>query len=192
MADLPDSEKTRMISRVDRIVDNVFLQDQENQSVNSQVLAKKQKDYRSQIIAVYFKVLEELLIQEEKKIHSQNFADILQNEQFHRALIACCIETTFFVNNYSAVSFVKLLELCDVQAFEFWRIITSFSKFDPHMPFPIKKHLYDLELKIITQLAWKKDSQVHRLIQQFTEASSSDNSQSQSQSSKIQSLSAVV
>lgn len=132
-------------------------------------------DYKNQIRALYFKVLEELLLEEEKKVHNQNLAGVLLNEEFHKALIACCIEATFFVNNYTNenLTFLKLLELCDTQPFEFWMIIMSFVRFDPHMPTPIRKHMHELETKIVTQLAWRKGSQVYQLVVQLFEQSKS-------------------
>ncbi len=130
-------------------------------------------DYTNQIRALSFKVWEELLLGEEKKVVNQNLAEILLNEDFHKALIACCIETTFFVNNHSNqnLTFLRLLELCDTQPFEFWRIITSFVRFDPQMPVPIRKHMHELETKIVTQLAWRRGSQVYELVVQLFEQS---------------------
>ena len=165
MNDLPEFQRDEIINRPDRMIKDVLEGDQDTGT------SSRTGDYKRQIKALYFKVLEELLVQEEKKIHNQNFTEILLNSQFHKALIACCIETTFFVNNYTNEkrTFEKLLELCNTQPFEFWRIITSFVRFDPTMPTPIRKHIYELETKIIAQLAWKKDSQLHQLVVQLFE-----------------------
>lgn len=152
------------------MVDIVLDFDQNIQAGTSQA-SRRKSDYKEQIRALFFTVLEELLIQEEKKVTNQNFSDLLLSEQFHRSLAACCIETTFFVNNNLSVSFKRLIELCKIDAFDFWHILASFSKLDPHMPWPIKKHLHELETKILSQLAWEKDSQVHHLVLQFIQQS---------------------
>jgi hypothetical protein len=89
---------------------------------------------------------------------------VLNNESFYRSLIACSIEIVFFVLNVSNIKFERLLEICKIQAFEFWRIINSFIGFDAHMPFPIKRHLFDIEQRILRTLAWKQDSIVHQII----------------------------
>ena len=166
MINLPETKQKDILSRVDCSMKNVLDRD-----TNEVGTISRKGDYKNQIRALYFKVLEELLLEEEKKIHNKNMDEILLNDEFHKALIACCIETTFFVNNYTNenLTFLKLLELCETQAFEFWRIITSFVRFDPHMPIPIRKHMHELETKIVSQLAWKKGSHVYNLVIQLFE-----------------------
>ena len=130
-------------------------------------MQKKIKDKSSQIMNLYFKALEQLLLKEEKKTSNPQYHLILENENLHRALIACSIETVSFVNNCTDVSFLKLLQICEIQAFEFWRIIPNFVKFDPKMPSPVQKHFYDLEIKILMHFAWQKGSIIHQIINRY-------------------------
>ncbi|RZM21677.1 MAG: hypothetical protein EOO88_32055, partial [Pedobacter sp.] len=51
---------------------------------------------------------------------------ILSNEEFHKSLIACSIETVFFVNNSSNVTFSKLLE----QSSRVWTVTAAASHKD--------------------------------------------------------------
>ena len=167
--------KDEILVRASDLVEKVLNYEKENATKNSNALSdKKIKDKQVQMINLYLKVLEELLNQEEKKTQNPNYIGILSNEEFHRALIACSIETVFFVNNSSSVAFPKLLELCEIQPFEFWRIIGSFSKFDPLIPPPLKSHLHSLELRILMNLAWKKDSVVHKIVKKFIDESKND------------------
>jgi hypothetical protein len=164
--------KDEIVNRANTLVEKVLTYEKENASKNANPLSEKKiKDKQSQMANLYLKVLEELLNQEERKTHSPNYVEILSNDEFHKALIACSIETVFFVNNSSSVAFPKLLELCEIQPFEFWRIIGSFAKFDPQIPPPLKSHLHSLELRIIMNLAWKKDSVVHKIIKKFIDES---------------------
>jgi len=39
---------------------------------------------------------------------------VLSNENFYRSLIACSIETVFFVLNVSNIKFESLLEICGI------------------------------------------------------------------------------
>jgi len=140
---------------------NLLDPERENPILAEDISIQKQlKDKQHQIMNLYYKILEELLVQEERKTRKPNLQEILRNENFHRALLACSIEVVFFINNYSNLSFQKLLDLCKIPAFEFWRIISSFMTFDPKMPHALKKHFYDIELRIIMKLAWKKDSSI--------------------------------
>lgn len=168
MESFPENDMKAIVPRLDQLVDIALDFDQK---IPAGQAARRKNDYKEQVRALFFTVLEELFIQEEKKVSNQNFSDMLLNEQFHRALAACCIETTFFVNNNLTVVFTKLLELCKIDAFEFWSVLTKFSTLDPHTPWPIKKHLHELETKIISHLAWEKDSQVHQLVLQFIQQS---------------------
>jgi len=134
-------------------------------------IKKQIKDKQHQIINLYFKVLEELLVQEERKTKRVQYSEIIRNDNFHRSLIAASIETVFFVNNYTDLSFTMLLELCNINSFEFWRIIASYIKFDSNMPHQLRKHFSDLEVKILLHLAWKKNSPVLNVINNFIQQS---------------------
>lgn len=167
--------KDDILNRSNNLVEKVLNYEKENAAkANNPLNEKKVKDKHNQMVSLYLKVLEELLSQEEKKTRNPNYFELLSNEVFHKALIACSIETVFFVNNSSNVNFNVLLELCEIQAFEFWRIIGSFAKFDPQIPFPIKKHLHTIELKIIMCLAWKKGSVVQKIVRKFIDESQNE------------------
>ncbi len=169
---LGEKYKDAIVSRANNIVTKVLSFEKDHSDASNQ---KKMKDKHNQIVNLYLRVLEDLLIQEEKKTKSPNYFEILTNENFHKALIACSIETVNFVMNSTNISFTKLLEICEVQAFEFWRIIGSFVKFDPQMPYPMKKNLHDVELKILMCLAWKRDSVVHQLLKNLINESNTSN-----------------
>ena len=139
---------------------------QEQSAAVAQMNTKKLKDYQNQVFGLYFKTLEELLVMDTKAVHGE-LDEIFDKDNFHASVVAVCIETIFFVNNSSSVKFTTLLKLCEIQAFDFWRVISSFIKSDPHMPFPLKKHLHNLDIKIVTQLAWVRGSSVHQLVQHF-------------------------
>ena len=42
-------------------------------------------------------------------------------------------KVVLFVHNSMAIRFEQILEICELQAFDFWKIIRSFLKFDPVM-----------------------------------------------------------
>ena len=172
-----DKFKDVILMRVNRLAEKVLLSSEREKldMIKSPQYQKKIKEKHTQTICLYIKVLEELLIQETKKTQDSEGLEILRCDTFHKALIACSIETIFFVNNSSNVNFVKLLELCEIEAFDFWKVIGSFAKFDPQMPYPIKKHLYDIELKILMYLAWKKNSIVFHIVNKSLQDQKSEN-----------------
>ena len=160
---LGEKFKEAFILRSEKMIERVLLSEKDKID-SSLAYQKKIRDRSNQIISLYYKVIEELLIMEEKRGKNGNVIDLLMNDSLHKSMIACSLETAFFVNNTSNTNFQKLLELCDIQAFEFWGTISIFIKFDQQIPYPIKKHLHEIEIKILTCLAWKKDSLVHKMI----------------------------
>ena len=156
--------------KMENLSEKVLLPEKDNQEQGNsvaQINLKKFKDYQTQALALYVRVIEELILQLERKTAQGDLNEFLRESSFHQALIACCIEAVFFINNCSNMSFLALLEKCDIQSFDFWRVITFFVNCDASMPFPLKKHLHDLEIKIITQLAWRKGSQIHQIVKTY-------------------------
>ena len=180
--------KEEILTRANDLITKVLEHEKEVlASNNTSRPENKTLEKQVQMESLYLRVLEELLNQEERKTKNLNYAEILSTEEFHRALIACSIETVFFIQNNSNVTFVKLLEICEIQPLDFWKIISSFAKFDPQMPLPLKKHLHVLELKILMNLAWKKESAVHKIIEKFMqEEKSNESSESATSTEKSQ------
>eukprot|EP01017_Pseudomicrothorax_dubius_P026412 TRINITY_DN2945_c0_g2_i2.p1 TRINITY_DN2945_c0_g2~~TRINITY_DN2945_c0_g2_i2.p1 ORF type:complete len:992 (+),score=245.91 TRINITY_DN2945_c0_g2_i2:123-3098(+) len=156
--------RTALVGMLERIVERVLAFEKTEKGVGGE---KVRENRRSLIVTLYHKSLAEILGGEERKGKANVAAELAASDDFHKALLACCIETIYFILNSLNVAFPKLLELCEVQPFEFWRVISLFSKWDASMPSPIRRHLADTEVKILGHLAWKKDSAVHLLIKSF-------------------------
>jgi len=177
-----ENQKEEILKRANSILDC-----EQGSAANYDAQIKKQiKDKQHQIMNLYYKVLEDLLVHEERKAKKVQYSEIIRNDVFHRALIAASIETVFFVNNYNDLSFAMLLELCNIHSFEFWRIIASFVKFDSNMPHPLRKHFNDLEVKILMHLAWKKNSPVLDVVNHFIEQSKNEKKKAQQQQQQQQ------
>lgn len=122
-----------------------------------------------EIRALYFRILDELICLEEKKVGAPKTIQILANPEFHKSVLAAVTEVVLFVHNSMAIRFEQILDLCEVQAFEFWKLIRAFLKFDPVMPGPLRVHLQQIEVKILTSLAWQKNSVIHQLLAKIVE-----------------------
>ena len=57
-----------------------------------------------------------------------------------------------------------ILKEINLKAFDFWRILNSFLKFDPLMPRVLTNHFREIEIKIVSEIAWQKDSPVLDII----------------------------
>ena len=62
----------------------------------------------------------------------------------------------------------EILKALNLKAFDFWRILNSFIKFDPTMPRTLSVHFRELETRIASETAWQKDSPVIEIIKELT------------------------
>jgi hypothetical protein len=51
-----------------------------------------------------------------------------------------------------------------LKAFDYWRILNSFLKFDLHMPKNLNSHFRDIEIRIVSEQAWQEGSPVVAII----------------------------
>lgn len=80
--------------------------------------------------------------------------------------MACCLETVLFINTITALEFEEVLELCEVSAFDAWKMIKNFIEFDPKLPIGLWKYLRKLENRVICYMAWADESSIPRLFRQ--------------------------
>jgi len=121
------------------------------------------------IKALYFRIIESIVGMEEKVLSKVNMMKVLRCNELHKAVIAAATEVLLFVNNSMTIRFEQILELCEIDPFEFWKLIAIFLKFDPMIPAPLKLHFQQIEIKIVTFLAWQKNSTMHRLLGKIIE-----------------------
>jgi len=118
----------------------------------------------NQIKCMYFRIVEELVISEEKASKTGDVTNILQSVDFHKGVLVAAAETTLFVHNSTVLMFDEILDLVEISAFDFWKLLPSFLRFDPFMPNPLIMHFNEIENKILDILAWEKKSPIHALI----------------------------
>jgi hypothetical protein len=53
-----------------------------------------------------------------------------------------------------------------LKAFDYWRILNGFLKFDPQMPRILNNHFREIEIKIVSEIAWQSGSPVVEIIKQ--------------------------
>jgi len=47
-----------------------------------------------------------------------------------------------------------ILSAVGLNSFDYWRILNSFLKFDPQMPRVLSNHFREIEMKIVSEMAW--------------------------------------
>uniref|UniRef100_A0A673KDS8 Retinoblastoma-associated protein-like n=1 Tax=Sinocyclocheilus rhinocerous TaxID=307959 RepID=A0A673KDS8_9TELE len=115
---------------------------------------------------------------EEKRLSVQNFSKLLNNAAFHTSLLACALEVvmatyvgkSFLVDSVETdLCFPWILDVFQLPAFDFYKVIESFIKAEPTLKHDMMKHLEQCEHVIMESLAWKADSPLFDLLKQSRE-----------------------
>ncbi|TYZ61755.1 hypothetical protein PybrP1_001081 [[Pythium] brassicae (nom. inval.)] len=121
-------------------------------------------------IALFYRVLEALLLSERERLRTTNFSSLLHNESFVASLFACSLEVVLKAHSLITLSFPFLLDAIRVNAFDFGKIVESFVKHAPRLPNALKRHMRDLEQTILDSLAWRADSGLYVVLAGDTRA----------------------
>ncbi|KAF1324692.1 hypothetical protein FI667_g9552, partial [Globisporangium splendens] len=134
------------------------------------------KKTKNLAIALFYRVLEALLVSEKDRLRTTNFSSLLNNETFVSSLYACSLEVVLKAHSLITLSFPFLLDILGVNAFDFGKIIESFVKHVPKLPNVLKRHMRDLEQTILDSLAWRSDSGLYLVLAGDSRPTASDSS----------------
>uniref|UniRef100_A0A665WPX7 Retinoblastoma-associated protein n=1 Tax=Echeneis naucrates TaxID=173247 RepID=A0A665WPX7_ECHNA len=142
-------------------------------------------------VRLYYKVMEEMLKSEEKRLSVQNFSKLLNDSTFHTSLMACALEVvmatyggvSFKTGGYNPggddpaeadVCFPWILDVFRLSAFDFYKVIESFIKAEPTLSKDIVKHLETCENLIMERIAWRTGSPLFELLKQEHEGGAAE------------------
>ncbi|XP_020631199.1 retinoblastoma-like protein 1 [Orbicella faveolata] len=115
---------------------------------------------------LYFKVLESITLQEQNRLQGHlDLTSLLERENLHSSLMACCLEIIIFSYN-SQRTFPWVIEIFDISPYCFLKIIEVFIKAEDGLSRDVVKHLNHIEEQILECLAWSHDSPLWSSIQQ--------------------------
>ncbi|XP_053926508.1 retinoblastoma-associated protein isoform X3 [Cuculus canorus] len=131
-------------------------------------------------VRLYYRVMESMLKSEEERLSVQNFSKLLNDNIFHTSLLACAVEVIMATYSRNAsqndgtsaetdLSFPWILNVFDLKAFDFYKVIESFIKAEPSLTREMIKHLERCEHRIMECLAWQSGSPLFDLIKQSKE-----------------------
>uniref|UniRef100_A0A5F9CKT1 RB transcriptional corepressor like 2 n=1 Tax=Oryctolagus cuniculus TaxID=9986 RepID=A0A5F9CKT1_RABIT len=106
---------------------------------------------------LYYKVLESVIEQEQKRLGDMDLSGILEQDAFHRSLLACCLEVVTFSYKPPG-NFPFITEIFDVPLYHFYKVIEVFIRAEDGLCREVVKHLNQIEEQILDHLAWKSDS----------------------------------
>ncbi|KAM5313077.1 retinoblastoma-associated protein isoform 2-T2 [Glossophaga mutica] len=126
-------------------------------------------------VRLYYRVMESMLKSEEERLSIQNFSKLLNDKIFHMSLLACALEVVMATYSRSIsqnpdtgtdLSFPWILNVLNLKAFDFYKVIESFIKAEANLTREMIKHLERCEHRIMESLAWLSDSPLFDLIKQ--------------------------
>ncbi|RMC09092.1 hypothetical protein DUI87_14098 [Hirundo rustica rustica] len=106
---------------------------------------------------LYYKVLESVIEQERKRLRDTDLSAILEQDVFHRSLLACCLEIITFTYNPPG-NFPFITEIFDIPVYHFYKVIEVFIRAEDGLCREVVKHLNHIEEQILESMAWKRES----------------------------------
>lgn len=123
-----------------------------NSNISNQIFVRAKK--------LYYRVMEAMLLAEEKRLSCSDFSALLNSRAFHVSLMACSLEVVMAgkVLSRPAVKFPWILSVLGLKAFDFFKVIESFILHEPFLGSNLRKHLNRIEEQVLESLAWTADS----------------------------------
>ncbi|XP_034644211.1 retinoblastoma-like protein 2 isoform X2 [Trachemys scripta elegans] len=106
---------------------------------------------------LYYKVLESVIEQERRRLGDTDLSAILEQDVFHRSLLACCLEIITFSYKPPG-TFPFITEIFDVPVYHFYKVIEIFIRAEDGLCREVVKHLNHIEEQILESMAWKRES----------------------------------
>ncbi|XP_061217626.1 retinoblastoma-like protein 1 isoform X2 [Neopsephotus bourkii] len=106
---------------------------------------------------LYYKILETIMVQELRRLHGKDLTALLEQDVFHRSLMACCLEIVLFAYS-SPRTFPWIIEVLDLRPFYFYKVIEVLIRSEEGLSRDMVKHLNSIEEQILESLAWTQDS----------------------------------
>uniref|UniRef100_H2SIQ6 Retinoblastoma-like 1 (p107) n=1 Tax=Takifugu rubripes TaxID=31033 RepID=H2SIQ6_TAKRU len=113
---------------------------------------------------LYYKVLENVMVQEMKRLHGKDMSILLEQDIFHCSLMACCLEVVLF--SYSSQrTFPWIINIFKLASFYFFKVIEVFIRSEEGLSRDMVKHLNQIEEQVLESQAWSTDSALWSALQ---------------------------
>lgn len=107
----------------------------------------------------FYIVFTKILKKEQEK--DNDVERLALNEEFLSGVFAICLEALLFTHSVICINFEEVLELSGSNSFDFWKVINPFFQFDNQIPHSLRRHFREIEVKILSCLAWTEGSKVN-------------------------------
>ena len=116
------------------------------------------RQYGQDAILLAHRILDELMLKEcqshTQGLENKDFTKMYTKEIFLKGVMVCAIESVFYVNVVKSTHANEIMRQVNIKPFDFWRLMNSFLKFDAQMPRNLMNHFREIEIKIVSEIAW--------------------------------------
>ncbi|XP_076589284.1 retinoblastoma-like protein 2 isoform X1 [Chaetodon auriga] len=107
--------------------------------------------------ALYYRILESIIEREKMILGDADLSCILEQDVFHRSLLACCLEIVIFSYRPPG-DFPNLIRIFQLPAYHFYKVIEVLVRSEQGLFREVVKHLNQVEEQVLESLAWTSDS----------------------------------
>uniref|UniRef100_A0A674MFS1 Retinoblastoma 1 n=1 Tax=Takifugu rubripes TaxID=31033 RepID=A0A674MFS1_TAKRU len=123
-------------------------------------------------VKLYYKIMEAML--KSVLLFHLISRKLLNDSTFHTSLLACALEVVMATYGGANMCFPWILDVVELTAFDFYKVIESFIKADPTLSKDIVKHLETCENLIMERIAWRTGSPLFDLLRQEHEGETAE------------------
>ncbi|XP_077144321.1 retinoblastoma-like protein 2 isoform X1 [Ranitomeya variabilis] len=148
---------TQTITKCLKEMFDVFCEHTLSQGGESQHCRDIAKKYFRLAEALYYKVVESVVEREKKRLGDVDLSNILEQEIFHKSLMACSLEVIIFSYKPPG-TFPRVLVMFDLAPYHFYKVIELVIKAEDGLCREVVKHLNQIEEQILESMAWTPGS----------------------------------
>jgi Retinoblastoma-associated protein A domain/Retinoblastoma-associated protein B domain/Domain of unknown function (DUF3452) len=115
-------------------------------------------------VRLYYRIMQQMLVSEEKRLKARDFTALLAHDNFHRSLLATCLEVVFFCYQMQHRLFPYLLERFELNGFHLFKLLENVILHEKTLPRSVVHHLLRVEEAIVEEWGWRAQSPLYELL----------------------------
>uniref|UniRef100_A0A672ZQ64 Retinoblastoma-like protein 2 n=1 Tax=Sphaeramia orbicularis TaxID=375764 RepID=A0A672ZQ64_9TELE len=136
----------------------IFSQHYENSGPENRGMGKEMAvKYFCLAEALYYRILESIIEREKMILGDADLSCILEQDIFHRSLLACCLEIVIFSYRPPG-DFPSVISIFQLPAYHFYKVIEVLVRSEQGLFREVVKHLNQVEEQVLESLAWTNNS----------------------------------
>lgn len=118
-------------------------------------------------VRLYYRVLEQMLLNESRRLKRKDFSSLLHNSRFHASLLATAIEAVVCAYAAHQFAFPAVMRTLGVAPCEMVCVVESFLRNELSLPQLLKNHLCHVEERLLEEFLWESNSPLFTALQRF-------------------------